>query len=434
MFIYQNMSNKLLNLLGKADSKWLDVPFVILLISSLSFFLILRGWTNTTLYILLALSLLFFPKTLRYVYRQPFSKRLIPVIIILSLPVLAIVLSQAGRGDWLIKAYDGPSRMFFSIFILLFFAYKRVNFSRLIAICAPLTLFFTMLSVYRHPEVIAQWGRYATTFVDPNAFGTYMVIFTGFCLFNIDPSMKTKKTWLIYQLAGLLTGIYLLFGSSTRGSWLALPVILIMWLYLNRQKLSLQFTAVFILLILFSAPVISYLFPHVGDRISSTLVDINNWFDHRNLDTSSGLRLSMWKISWQLFLHHPFWGYGDKGYIGFLNEPWFSSSASAMAKETIICCGPHNELLSNTLRYGIVGSIAVICLFLVPLILFVRHCNHCDPDIAHASRLGLVYIICLTICSITMEVFNLKYTSTFYGLMIAGLFAQIIPRYSTQKL
>nr|WP_281066824.1 O-antigen ligase family protein [methane-oxidizing endosymbiont of Gigantopelta aegis] len=143
------------------------------------------------------------------------------------------------------------------------------------------------------------------------------------------------------------------------------------------------------------------------------------------MDTSTSVRFSMWKIAWQLFLHNPIFGYGDQGYTVFLDKPWFSSTASGFAKKTMACCGPHNELLANMLRSGILGGLSVLCLFFIPLVLFFRNAFDSNTRISEASRLGISYIITVMICSISIEVFNLKYTSTFYGLTIAGLFAQI---------
>ena len=72
------------------------------------------------------------------------------------------------------------------------------------------------------------------------------------------------------------------------------------------------------------------------------------------------------------------------------------------------------------------GGISVIGLFFIPLTIFIKYARHHSTKVAKASQLGLAYITCITICSISIEVFNLKYLSSFYGLIIAGLMSQII--------
>jgi O-antigen ligase len=70
------------------------------------------------------------------------------------------------------------------------------------------------------------------------------------------------------------------------------------------------------------------------------------------------------------------------------------------------------------------GGISVLCLFLVPLGLFWLNRN--NPQIRLACHLGLAYIVSLMFCSISSEVLTLKYTTSFYGLIISGLAAQVI--------
>jgi len=50
------------------------------------------------------------------------------------------------------------------------------------------------------------------------------------------------------------------------------------------------------------------------DRVNSIYHEISSWLNKTNIDTSTGLRLSMWQISWILIKQAPFCGYGDLGY------------------------------------------------------------------------------------------------------------------------
>ncbi len=420
------MTLKQLNLLGRLDNKWLDSYLILVLFASILGFLSVKGMTNTCLFLLLIPSLFYIKKNTNYIIQSNRLRIIGPTVIALSLPVIAIFISQLGRQDWLMRAYDGPSRMLFSIPILFFLIYKKVNFSHLLALASPIALWIIALSLVLHPEIIAnELGRYGTAFVRPNAFGTYTTVLTSFCLFNISSPSKSLIIWRLYQISGFLIGLALVIGSGTRGAWLAIPFILVIWLIYNFRALRYYLPWLLLLIIIFYFISSAGFFTYPGNRSSSGFYEIINWFNHSNVDSPTGLRLSIWKISWQLFLHNPLFGYGNKGYVAFLNEPWFSSTASAAAKGTLACCGTHNELLANTLRSGITGTLSILFLFIAPFSLFAKNARHLNPDIAKASQLGLAYITCLTICSISIEIFNLKYLSSFYGLIIAGLTAQI---------
>jgi O-antigen ligase len=360
----------------------------------------------------------------------------VPTMLIVSmlLPVTAIFVSQLARWDWLGHAYDGPSRILFCLPVMLYFASQNINFSKLLGIAAPLTLLTAALSIYLHPEVMEHWaGRYATTYVDPNSFGNLTVLFTAFCLLQINPRLNDSKAWIGYQFFGLLVGVYLILGSGTRGSWFSIPFILGIWLAFNYQKLNIKFISLFSVVLLLAYLFILFIFPNVSDRLFGGFHEVSLWSHNQGSETSAGIRLNMWGIAWDLFLHHPWLGYGDMGFVRYLHAPWISADTSQTAIETITCCGPHNELLANTLRSGILGILSVLGVFLLPLLFFIRHLRQAQPAVKLAAQTGIIYIVTLMISSISMEVFNLKYTSSLYAILIAGLAGQIIASLSTQQ-
>ncbi len=416
-----------INIIENHKFAFIDVLLSIAIFFSVAGFLSIRGMTNKCFFVLLAISVFFLRKSIVYLkdnIDRALFRELLMVIIILSLPTIAVFVNHVVVGNWAYRYFDGPTRMLYSVFIMMLFIYKRVNYSKMLFITIPLAIFLTALEVYLHPEFSKQWGgRFATYYVDPNTFGTYSVVLFGICLFQTQ--FSNKKLMLFYQIAGVIVSAWLVMGSGTRGSWVALPFILIVWLFVYKKRYSNDFgywaaCLLFVLLVgLF------YFIPSLRERALSGVMEVYYWVNGESIDTSSGIRLSMWKMSWQLFIHNPVFGYGDGGYIPYLSKPWFGSTATDLVKETIACCGPHNELLTNMLNSGILGGISVIGLFFVPLFFFLKNTFNSNNKISEASQVGLVYIIVLIVSSITGGVFHLKYTATFYGLTIAGLFAQI---------
>ncbi|MES2561479.1 MAG: hypothetical protein V4637_02020, partial [Pseudomonadota bacterium] len=62
-----------------------------------------------------------------------------------------------------------------------------------------------------------------------------------------------------------------------------------------------------------------------------------------------------------------------------------------------------------------------LSLFLVPVLIFRRRIASPVPAARAASLLGLCLVTGLFFCSFGEQVFYLKFTSSFYGLMIAAL-------------
>jgi O-antigen ligase len=414
-------------LIGNPGNIWLDTFLLIVLASGVLGFLALRGCTNT------ALLLLLFPAlfNLRGAYSAARTDgalgSMLPVIIALALPVMVMIICQSLRQELLLKAYDGPMRMLIAIPLMFYLYSKRVDFARLLGVVAPLALFVLVAEVHLNPHVLERWGgRFATYSVDTDMFGVYTLVLAAFCLFGIDQTAKASgKGLLALQISGFVAGVYLVVGSNTRASWLALPFMLLLWPVLRGSRLNRRITVVVSSLVIVGLVIGFALYPGAAARLASGYHEISQWLDGSNPDTSTGLRLTMWQMSWEFFKHNPWIGYGDIGVRAYLNEPWITSISSTDARAAIFA-GPHNEFLANILRSGVLGGISVLFLFFAPFAFFWRQRHNADAQVASASHLGLAYLICLTICSIGFDVFTLKYTASFYGLIIAGLTAQVM--------
>lgn len=388
-------------------------------------FLSIKGCTNTSLFILLIISVSHLFKNWQQLAQNKIIFEMKPIIFAMASPLLAILISQSLRQDFYIKSYDAPSRIFLSIPILIYFYNVRIKFDSLLTFSAPLALLTLMPILHSNPEVLNKWGgRFATSAVDPTAFGTYTMILTVLCLFSVrTDNIKSNSILLALQITGLVSGLYLVLGSGTRGSWIGLPPLIVLWAILERKNPSKKTLYYILALILTTSSLIFLAKPNTIERIFSGFHEPIYWLNKSNTETSTGLRLTMWQISWELFKINPLQGYGDHSFKQLLNEPGIASNASLEARETILYNGPHNELLANLLRSGIFGGISVLALFIVPLSIFWK--NKAHRELKHTCHLGLAYIISLIICSFSSEVLTLKYTSSFYGLVIAGLMSQV---------
>ena len=161
-------------------------------------------------------------------------------------------------------------------------------------------------------------------------------------------------------------------------------------------------------------------------RVNSIYIDLVAWIDGTNTDTSVGLRLSFWQMSWILFKQSPFCGYGDLGYQSQLLIPQIQSVFSQDAIIQMGRIGSHSEYLANMVRSGIFGLLAVLFEFCLPGLIFIRGLNSPIRAIKGTSAMGLCLVIGMIITAISLEVLTLKYTNSFYGLMIASLCASVL--------
>ncbi|WP_179401737.1 O-antigen ligase family protein [Burkholderia guangdongensis] len=401
--------------------RWGDFTAVLVAGLGVAGYLSLRGATNAALFILLFLALLH--GRAWWAESRGRWHRFVPLMVALAAPIVALAMGQLFRQAWVLKAYDAPSRMLLAIPVLLYFHQRRIDFARIVGYAAPLGLYVMLLEVWLDPAASAQWGsRYATYFVDTDTFGVYGLVLTGFCLFSLRFTSGWSGVLLTgWQSLGVLVGIYLVIGSGTRTAWYVIPVVFALWLWLNRRHVKPWWLAACIVVL----AAVLMLDHGIAARVLSGYNEIHQWLTGTQRDTSAGLRLTMWHMSWELFKHRPWSGYGDTGYLAYLSQPWITSIAPP-SQAIAIEHGPHNELLANLLRSGVAGGMAVLCQFLIPLAFFWKRRNAADAVAMRASRLGLLYIVCVMSMSVGFEMFTLKYTASFYGLMIACLGAQVL--------
>jgi O-antigen ligase len=393
-------------------------------VASLSLFhLTVKNWTNGWLVFLGVVSLIgLIVRTKKWNDLFP-DGRSIAIVFAFTLPLLAVVVSQLLRGDWVWKYLDGPARFLLAALAFVWLRHQKIDFIRCFRVVCPLSIWFALIFVWIDPEPTKSWGsRFATSIADTNLFGIQIVLlgFLSFLMLQLDP----PKSWLLKVLLASSVGVaaYLSVGSQTRTGWLALPFLGLVWLYAMRSQWRKIVVTSSAMLAFLGAVVVSY--PPVHQRAVSIYSELDDWVSGNNTDTSGGLRISIWLASVELFKHRPLAGYGD--YAQFkdsLDLPAVRAVANDFAIDTIRN-GPHNEILANALRSGVLGMLSVLGLYLLPLAVFWQGLKESTGIPRLANFMGITVVVAFMIFGITLEVFNLKFSASFYGFLIAVLAAQ----------
>jgi O-antigen ligase len=404
----------------------------ILLVSALALFpllyLTLRGWTNTLAIVLFGLAVIHFFRLPRSEWGiKHISGREWAVIIALASGFLAILTSQLLRQDLIAKAYDGAFRMLLAAPVFLLLLKKKIDFVQILQYICPVSLLILFVFVHSDAIQMTKWaGRYSTYFVDPNTLGINTMLLSFLCLFSIDAVNKDGVALRLLKYAGFLAGFYLEMKSQTRSAWLAEPLMLALWAIIHWQSKSKKDLLISTLISVVAILGLYFFIDFFHARVNSIYHEISSWLNKTNTETSAGFRLSFWQMSWVLFKQAPFCGYGDLGYQSQLMMPQIQSAFSQEAISLMKSVGPHNEYLANMVRSGIFGFIAVSLQFFVPGTVFIRGLNSSIHGVKSASAMGLCYVMGMMITGMSQEVLTLKYTNSFYGLMVASLCATVL--------
>jgi O-antigen ligase len=390
------------------------------------FHLTVKHWTNSWLAILGALSLIFLCAEWRNrgsFFENWWSKA---VFACLLAPLLGVVSAQFLRHQWYPKAFDGPSRLALAAIVFLALRKKRIHFCEPFRWVCSISILISFLSVLHVTAPTEAWGgRFATYFVDCDTFGQHIVLLTFLSFLMVQMDGDVSRLHQLFHYIAVACGVYLAVGSQTRGAWIALMPMSIIWAIAVRAKPRKIFLTLLLSLVVFS--LIFVIDKDFHARLTSIYSELHGWFSGENVDTSGGVRLTMWKVTWVLFQNNPLHGYGEyQDFKPFLEQPLVTSVASSLARETLVN-GPHNQLAAESLRSGIFGVLYTLAYFTVPAIIFLRGARDSDLRIQKAATLGIAVIVAFGVFSLTMEVFNLKFAVSFFGYLVAALAADCLP-------
>lgn len=221
-------------------------------------------------------------------------------------------------------------------------------------------------------------------------FGDIGLCLGFICLAGIGFFKKQKGGWFFLVL-GLLGGVIASISSGARGGWVAVPTLLLVLLWLNRDVLGLKWMFA-ILVASFSIGFTAYGLEQTGvkRRVDSAIYDVTKYVDEGKHTTPVGSRLKMFKTAWLLFLENPLLGRGTGAFNLGADE---LHAAGEVEKIPHIFVHPHNDYLNALGMRGIIGFVVLMAIYWVPAGYFFYQANRNKSSLAQAGLiLALGYI------------------------------------------
>ena len=343
-----------------------------------------------------------------------------------QLPLLSILLAQTLRGDIVARELDAPSRL--ALVAVLYVALRAVNFR------LNKTIFFALLgAIFILPFGIDEGrtnffgGRIASAHLDVNLLANQLSITFGltFSIFLLLFS-KLEIKIQVFAICSLLVGSFLLVLSESRGGWLTFSAALVSSLILLRKPLKANRSLVFYTLGIFVV-VLSTLSLHKGDRVKSILSEPYEYVFNNRTDSSGGERLSLLKLSWELFKEQPIYGYGERNFQNEFAKKISKNLDLQNALGILNTAGPHNEFAFRSLQAGIIGLAGFVCFLAVPILILIRNLklqsNRDNERSFDAERTGLVFLATISVSLFHLEPFATRSSATFLVVILVTLLA-----------
>lgn len=385
-------------------------------------FLTVRGWINAAL-ILLALLVAFDLVTNRQ--RESVRWTALHWMMFASFlaPVATEALAQAFRGTFSATAFDGPSR--FLLAGLVFAGATRIDLHAALvryAWVVPAALLLCLAAYFLDPEASANWGgRAATYFVDTITFGIHVAILTIIAAVCFCRASGVASR--VLSGAATAAGAFLLVASQSRSGWVSFIVTsVLLGMLLLRRQVALALVAATAL----GVALVYASHDATRTRVLDAVTETAEYFSGSARDTSTGIRISLVRLDVHLFLANPLSGMQD-GVLPPLEElrrteRYLTEDAYEMKRLS----GSHTELTAQIVRRGVWGFVSFAGTMILPMVLFLRYIRHPSVAVRWPAMLGAIFTVGSFVAGLFVQTLNLKFTSSYTGLMLAVLASQVL--------
>lgn len=380
------------------------------------FFLTIKSWVTTSLFMLAIYCVWQVLKEPKKYFNS--RGRLFWIsFLCLILPFLCELIAQVGRQSLDGPGLDGASRSLLSSIVFVYLSKRNIEYRKFLVSAltygAAAGIVVVLLSLIFFPD--QYWEhRAGTYFVDPITLPCYTVALLGIFLFGYEPKISIQAEIMLKAILFAIT-TYIAIESYSRSSWIALMALTHVYvLYVFRgsiwkQILATLATVVLFLLFYSNSEIVQSRVDLAAEGLSSFIAD------SAGQKTSTGQRFILALIDLELLSRFPFFGVPDSYMPDFDNLKAQIPSLNYEIYEIKVLAGSHTELLAQLVRKGyIFGGLTIGALFIYPLYLVLISFRRADASSRKLAAGVIGLVISILVSALTIQVFNLKMTISFY--------------------
>lgn len=202
---------------------------------------------------------------------------------------------------------------------------------------------------------------------NPIYFGSIALAFGMMLLARLQNAELPTLVRLLTALA-ILMALSASMLSGSRGAWLVLPPLLLVYLFTLgryqplRWRLGVPIAALLVVALVMLNPLVP-----MGERAAEGLADLHAIATGGEAEGTIGRRLKMWELSWELTLEDPLFGAGPTAFSDAMTG---AIEQGRLPADFAGYRHPHNEYLS-ALNHG--GIVSLVCLLLLFALILRQH-------------------------------------------------------------
>ena len=287
--------------------------------------------------------------------------------LVLSIVVMGFVwLLDSSDGAWRWGALDRPSKYLLALPCLFFLLAYAPN---------PRWLWtgITLGALGSGGIALYQIGVLhlprAAGYTNAIQYGNLSVLLALMCLVLLVARPPGVRTWQwVLTAAGVVLGLVGSVLSQSRGGWVALALILPALALVLRPYIGWRQFAAGTAALLCALSVLVFVQRHgLEERLDMAVTEAQQFEQKGDAVSSVGQRLAHWQLAWDMGLARPLLGWGKSGYDAEKQRQVNAGQAHPFLLEF---AHVHNEVLDLFAKHGLLGVLALLLFYGVPLALF----------------------------------------------------------------
>ncbi|NQE51218.1 O-antigen ligase family protein [Herbaspirillum rubrisubalbicans] len=236
-------------------------------------------------------------------------------------------------------------------------------------------------------------GARANGYTNAIQYGDISFIIGILCLtgFTWALQQRSARTWVILLIVGGITGLLGSLFTGSRGSWVGLPVCLLILCVYYSRAIQPRYVWGGLVALIAAIVVVFAVLPSTDYRARVTLAfsEASTYMHKKDADSSIGTRMEMWRTGAMAAAESPLLGIGKAGFVA-----WESKQIEAGKVNPLMSGNNHvyNEWLDALVKRGIPGLLVLLALYFIPLRLFIAHLKSA-PAHAKPYALGGILLI-----------------------------------------